>query len=277
MDRYAVVGNPVAHSKSPEIHQLFAEQTHQQLEYHKMCLTVGTFNEEVCGFFALGGKGLNVTVPFKENAFTFADELSDRARLAGAVNTLILLDSGAILGDTTDGAGLSADLLRLGWSPTGRRILILGAGGAVRGIMQPLLALQPESITIANRTEAKAVAIAEAFRDLGEIKTSAYAALPSDAFDLIINGTSASLAGALPSLPAGVVNAHTQVYDMMYAAQPTGFLQWAAEQGATDLSDGLGMLVGQAAESFFLWRGVRPDVGSVITCLRQRLQASLVL
>ncbi|MCR6653089.1 MAG: shikimate dehydrogenase [Cellvibrionaceae bacterium] len=272
MDRYAVVGNPIAHSKSPVIHGLFAEQTGQALTYDKMLVELTSFDEEVAGFFALGGKGLNVTVPFKEQAYRYADELSGRARAAGAVNTLIVQTEGTVWGDNTDGVGLVADLLAQGWALAGKRILILGAGGAVRGIVGPLLEQNPQSLVIANRTLEKAAAIAQAF-PTGAIGVSAYTDLQGD-FDLIINGTSASLGGELPPLPGGIANANSAAYDLMYGAEPTTFLHWAEEQGVGQRSDGLGMLVEQAAEAFFLWRGVRPETAPVIARLREMIAAA---
>lgn len=267
MDRYAVVGNPIAHSKSPDIHQWFAEQTGESLTYEKILVELTSFDEDACSFFALGGKGLNVTVPFKEQAFRFADHLTERARLAGAVNTLALQKDGSILGDNTDGAGLVTDLLAQGWSLEGKSILVLGAGGAVRGIMGPLLEHKPASLLIANRTLEKAVAIAEAL-PAGAVEVSAYEQLKGS-FDLIINGTSASLTNDLPPLPAGLTRPDTAAYDLMYDAEPTAFLRWAEEQGAKYRADGLGMLVEQAAEAFYLWRGVRPNTAPVIDKVRE--------
>lgn len=271
MDRYAVVGNPIAHSKSPVIHQWFAEQTGQSLVYEKILVELAAFDEDASGFFALGGKGLNVTVPFKEQAFRFADVLTDRARLAGAVNTLALQNDGTVLGDNTDGAGLVADLRAQNWPLADQRILILGAGGAVRGIVGPLLEQKPASLLIANRTLAKAVAIAEAFPATA-VEVSGYAELNGH-FDLVINGTSASLADELPPLPPRLLGAQSAAYDLMYSAGPTAFLRWAAEQGAERWSDGLGMLVEQAAEAFYLWRGVRPNTSPVVEKLRQLISA----
>lgn len=275
MDRYAVVGNPIAHSKSPEIHSQFAEQTGQNLSYDKMRLEVNAFERDVAYFFSQGGKGLNVTVPFKEKAFQLADQLTDRARLAGAVNTLAVQHDGKILGDTTDGAGLVADLINHGWLLSGKRILLLGAGGAVRGVTQALLAQNPATLVIANRTVSKAQAIAKQFEAFGPVRASALSDLTEQSFDLIINGTSASLAGDLPQVPEGVINKQTSVYDMMYGAEFTPFLCWAQDQGAEQLADGLGMLVCQAAESFHLWRGIKPEVNAVVESLRLTLAASL--
>jgi shikimate dehydrogenase len=271
MDRYAVVGNPIGHSKSPDIHRLFATQTEQVLTYDKMLVEQGAFAEEVSAFFALGGSGLNVTLPFKEDAFRYADELTGRARIAGAVNTLMLRPDGTVLGDNTDGAGLVADLLTQGWHLAGSRILLLGAGGAARGAVQPLLQQNPGRLVIANRTLDKARSVAAAFA--GQIEACDYTSLADQPFDLIINATSASLGGELPPLPAGLVASETCIYDMMYGAEPTPFLHWAREQGAVRLADGLGMLVGQAAEAFYLWRGVRPQTIPVIETLRTQLKS----
>lgn len=266
MDRYAVVGNPIAHSKSPSIHQMFALQTAQRLSYEKILVELTAFDEEVSGFFALGGKGLNVTVPFKEQAFRYADVTTERARLAGAVNTLALLPDGKVLGDNTDGAGLVADLLAQEVTITSKRVLVLGAGGAVRGVVGPLLEQAPRELVIANRTPEKALAIASLGASTA-VHGCGYAEVQGR-FDLVINGTSASLAGEVPPLPSGVIDALTFVYDMMYGAEPTPFLRWALEQGAGRVSDGLGMLVQQAAEAFNLWRGVRPDTAPVVQSLR---------
>jgi shikimate dehydrogenase len=270
MDRYAVVGNPIGHSKSPVIHRLFAGQAGQVLSYDKMLVELGAFAEEASAFFALGGRGLNVTLPFKEDAFRYADELTGRAQVAGAVNTLMVRQDGTVLGDNTDGSGLVADLLAQGWPLAGSRILLLGAGGAARGVVQPLLEQDPARLVIANRTPEKAQVIAGAFA--GRIEASDYVSLTGSSFDLIINATSASLAGELPPLPVGLVTPETRVYDMMYGAKPTAFLSWAQEQGAAHLADGLGMLVGQAAEAFYLWRGVRPQTAPVIEALRAELR-----
>lgn len=274
MDRYAVIGNPIDHSKSPEIHTYFAEQTCQDLTYGKILADVGTFDEQAGKFFTNGGKGLNVTVPFKEDAFRYADILTERARLAGAVNTLVKQNDGKVLGDTTDGAGLVGDLQSRGWTLRGRHILLLGAGGAVRGVTEALIQQQPAAVVIANRTVAKAEALAALFQPLGPVSACSFAELEGQHFDLVINGTSASLAGDLPPLPQGIVNSECAVYDMMYGAEFTPFLRWAQDQGAEQLADGLGMLVGQAAESFALWRGIRPEVKPVEEALRLSMAAS---
>lgn len=266
-NRYAVVGNPVGHSKSPRIHTAFAAQTGEDILYTAILVPLGRFAEEAGKFFLGGGKGLNVTVPFKEDAFRFADEHSERALRAGAVNTLIKLDDGRIRADNTDGAGMVADLHNHGVVMAGKRILVLGAGGAVRGVLQPLLAEQPAAVVLANRTLSKAEELVRIFADLGPIQAVAFNQVEGD-FDLIINGTSASLGGDLPDIPASCIRADTVCYDMMYGNDLTVFNQWAQDQGAARVIDGLGMLVGQAAESFFLWRGVRPDVHQVLAEIR---------
>lgn len=270
-DRYVVVGNPIAHSKSPLIHAEFATQTGQNIEYERLLAPLDGFREQVLAFRCNGGKGLNVTVPFKQEAWQLATQLSQRAQLAEAVNTL-RFDGEAIYGDNTDGVGLCRDICdNLGVALQGKRILLLGAGGAVRGVLQPLLAQQPAGLTIANRTEARAQQLAQQFRDYGMVQASSYDALAGQTFDVVINGTSASLSDALPPLPAGCFAAGSLAYDMMYGKGLTPFLQFARQQGAAQLADGLGMLVEQAAEAFFLWRGVRPQTAPVIEKMRADL------
>ncbi len=270
MDRYAVFGNPIAHSKSPEIHRLFAEQTAQALGYEPLLAPLDDFPGFARTFFEYG-LGANVTVPFKEEAYRLADRLTERARRAGAVNTLNKLDGGALLGDNTDGVGLVRDLLdNAGVRLQGKRILLLGAGGAVRGVLEPLLAERPAALVIANRTLSKAEQLAREFAELGSVSASAFEPLEGP-FDVIINGTSASLGGELPRLADGLVRADaTFCYDMMYSATPTPFCQWAAGLGART-RDGLGMLVEQAAAAFELWRGVRPASAPVLAQLRGQL------
>ncbi|TDB02055.1 shikimate dehydrogenase [Halomonas marinisediminis] len=268
-DRYCVFGHPVAHSRSPFIHAAFAEQTADTIEYTAIEAPRDDFPGAWRRFTASGGRGANVTVPFKEEAFRLCDTLSERARRAGAVNTLILGVDGQTHGDTTDGIGLVRDLERHGVRLAGARILVLGAGGAVRGILEPLLAGHPASLLVANRTAAKAEALATDFGDLGEISGGGFDRVEGP-FDLVINGTSASLAGDLPPLPDGLFAAGATAHDMMYGAEPTVFLRWAGARGARTV-DGLGMLVEQAAESFFQWRGVRPDTAPVLERLRQGL------
>jgi shikimate dehydrogenase len=273
MDRYGVFGNPIGHSKSPMIHRLFAEQTAQQLSYDTLLAPLDDFEGYARAFFA-EGRGANVTVPFKEQAFALADSLTERARRAGAVNTLKKLDDGSLLGDNTDGAGLVRDLtVNAGIKLRGKRILLLGAGGAVRGILEPFLAEQPQSLVIANRTVDKAEQLARQFADLGPVVASGFDWIDAPV-DLIVNGTSASLAGELPPIAASLIQpGHTCCYDMMYGPGPTAFNRWAAEQGAARTLDGLGMLVEQAVEAFHLWRGVRPDSAPVLAELRRQLAA----
>lgn len=263
MDSYGVFGNPIAHSKSPLIHRLFAAQTGQSLSYEPLLAPLEDFVGFARAFF-VNGRGANVTVPFKEQAFRLADQLTARAQRAGAVNTLMKLDDGRLLGDNTDGAGLVRDLtVNAGLSLSGKRILLLGAGGAVRGVLEPLLAERPAALVIANRTVAKAEQLAHEFADLGPVMASSFDWL-DEPVDLIINGTSASLAGDVPPIaPSLIAPGHTLCYDMMYAKQATAFNAWAAAQGAAQTLDGLGMLVEQAAEAFLLWRGVRPDSAPV--------------
>lgn len=268
-DRYCVFGNPISHSKSPVIHAAFAVQTGDDIEYAAIAAPLDDFAGAWRGFTAEGGRGANVTVPFKEEAFRLCDVLSQRARRAGAVNTLVLGKNGLTYGDTTDGIGLVRDLERHGMALAEARILILGAGGAVRGVLEPLLAAGPASLMIANRTASKAEALAADFGDMGTTRGGGFDAVAGP-FDLVINGTSASLAGDLPPLPDDLFAAGATAYDMMYGAEPTVFLRWAGERGACTV-DGLGMLVEQAAESFFQWRGRRPDTAPVLEVLRLSL------
>ncbi len=273
MDRYGVFGNPIGHSKSPLIHRIFARQTGQDLSYEALLAPLEDFTGFARSFF-VEGRGGNVTVPFKEQAYYLADELTERARRAGAVNTLKKLDDGRLLGDNTDGAGLVRDLTaNVGVDLAGKRILLLGAGGAVRGVLEPLLAEGPQSLIIANRTMEKAEQLAREFAHLGPVTASSFDWL-GEPVDLIINGTSASLAGELPPIdPSLIQPGHTVCYDMMYGKQTTAFNRWAAEHAATGCIDGLGMLVEQAAEAFYLWRGVRPNSMSVLAELRVQLGA----
>lgn len=271
-DLYAVMGNPINHSKSPSIHAQFAEQAKQDLVYSAMLVPTEGFEPAVKDFFKGHGKGLNITVPFKEQAFQLAASLTPRAQTAQAVNTLILQEDGTILGDNTDGAGLVRDLMiNQQQELTDKRILVVGAGGAVRGILQPFLEQDPAQIVIVNRTFEKAQLLAESFKEFGAIEAKTFEELDGP-FDLIINGTSASLAGELPPLPEVVVDASTCVYDMMYAKELTPFLKWAETLGAAKIIDGLGMLVEQAAVSFELWRGIKPDSKQVLQDLREQLQ-----
>ena len=266
-DQYAVIGNPIEHSKSPLIHQQFAEQTGQDLHYGRILGEV--FHEDVRYFFHNGGKGLNVTVPFKEQAFDLSDELSERAQTAGAVNTLVYRDDGSILGDNTDGVGLVTDLgCNHLFNFAGSKILLLGAGGASKGVIRPLLEQNPDLLVVANRTASKAVDLADSVSELGAVTGMGLEELSGKRFDLIINGTAAGLSGELPAIPDDCLEDGGWTYDMMYATEPTAFVRWGKEHGAGKALDGLGMLVEQAAESFYLWRGVRPETSQVIASLR---------
>lgn len=271
-DRYAVFGNPIKHSRSPQIHAAFAEQTGQFLSYRTQLVELGQFTAAAAEFFRTGGKGLNVTVPFKLDAFAFADELSIRARHAGAVNTLAMTDEGFIYGDNTDGVGMVRDINdNLAWEIADRRLLILGAGGAARGILEPMLKRHPAFTVVANRTVDKALHLARAFGELGDVRGCSFNALAGNQFDLVINATSAGLAGEMPPLPANLLSQSCCCYDMSYGPEPTPFMRWAASEAAWAVSDGLGMLVEQAAESFCIWRGVRPETRPVIDQLRVAL------
>jgi shikimate dehydrogenase len=276
VSKYAVLGNPVSHSKSPLIHSMFAQQTDQTMSYVAIPLEKNEFEAFVRKFFAEGGAGLNVTVPFKGNAFALAASCSPRAELAQAVNTLFLDDNGRICGDNTDGVGLVSDLkLNNKVAISGQRVLILGAGGAVRGIMAALVYEKAAAITIVNRDVPKAKLLAEEMQSMAPIEVMSYAMLQEDAnngrsYDLIINGTSSSLKGEMPKLDAKVIAPGCCCYDLMYSATDTLFLQWAKQEGARKSIDGLGMLVEQAAEAFALWRGVRPNTASVMAHLREQ-------
>ena len=269
MSEYAVFGNPVAHSRSPQIHRAFAAQRQQTVSYERIEAPLDNFVTRVRQFFANEGKGANVTVPFKEEAFRLCQTHSDRAQQAGAVNTLALRH-GSLYGDNTDGAGLVRDLrVNLGWQLEGRRVLILGAGGAVRGVLGPLIEAGPADITLANRTEARAAELAEQFRDLGVPVYATGLDQPGKHYDLIINAISAGLTGDMPPLPDSILSDSSVCYDMVYGDQLTPFLRWAEMHGATAISDGLGMLVEQAAESFYLWHNWRPKTAPVIDALRR--------
>lgn len=262
--RFAVMGNPVNHSKSPFIHQQFARQMSIKLEYIAIQVDVGGFVQAVDQFRATGGAGLNITVPFKLDAYRYAEKLSDRARRAGAVNTLKF--DAQVFGDNTDGVGLVRDLqTNLGVALKGKRVLVLGAGGAVRGVLGPLGEAQPASVAIANRTAVKAKELAA---DFAGVAGGGFDAIEGQVFDVVINGTAASLEGKIPDLPPKLFAPNSLAYDMMYADKAKPFLSWAQSQGAARVSDGLGMLVEQAAESFFIWHGKRPDTKPVLTHLR---------
>jgi shikimate dehydrogenase len=267
MDQYGVVGHPVAHSWSPFIHGMFARQTAQALTYRLYDVPPEQFGDRVLELAAQGIRGLNVTVPHKLAAAGLAEALSERAQRAGAVNTLSF-ENGRILGDNTDGAGLTRDLQQnLGLSLANRRILIAGAGGAVRGVVAPLLELAPVELVIASRTADRALTLAEEFAGLGAVRACALGELSLGSFDLVINATSAGLSGEVPAIPAEAISAATTCYDMGYARTETPFVRWAREQGCARAVQGWGMLVEQAAESFELWRGVRPDTALVLSAL----------
>lgn len=269
-DRYAVIGNPIGHSKSPQVHALFAQQTQQTMVYERLLAPLDNFAGAVQDFIAQGGRGANVTVPFKLEAFALAQELTPRAQSAGAVNTLSF-SAGRIKGDNTDGIGLVRDIMINAAVPLkGRSVLLLGAGGAARGVILPLIEANIASLVIANRTQNRAQELAQHFSALAvPVSASTFGQLDRT-FDVIINATSASLSSDLPPLPDAVFGPDTLAYDMMYSAQPTLFMQHAAQRGA-HVRDGLGMLVEQAAESFQIWRGVRPETASVYQWLRGQL------
>ena len=271
VDQYAVVGHPVAHSLSPFIHSLFARQTGQSMSYHLMDVAPEEFTRRVAGFFAEGGRGVNITVPHKTRALQLANELTERARQAGAINTLAAHRDGTLLGDNTDGAGLVQDLTHnLQLAIAGRRVLLLGAGGAARGVIAPLLAQRPQSIVVANRTAERAQALAASFAALGDVRGAGFGQIGHGEFDLVINATSASLTGELPEVPATVLGPETFCYDMAYGKGDTAFVRWAHDRGCARAVPGLGMLVEQAAESFRLWRGVRPLTAPVLAALTGR-------
>ena len=268
-DRYCVIGNPIAHSRSPDIHAAFALQTGQQLVYERCLAPLDGFAATVRGLVAEGYRGANVTVPFKLDAAAIADVLSERGRAAGAINTLVFAE-GQIRGDNTDGAGLVNDILRnAGVAIAGKRVLMLGAGGASQGCILPLLGQQPASLVIANRTRANADKLVERFRAAGPVSACEFGEI-DQAYDIVINGTSASLADDLPPVPAKAFSTETLALDMMYGNKPSRFMAFAAEHGAT-VRDGLGMLVEQAAEAFLVWRGVRPETAEILNRIRRSL------
>jgi shikimate dehydrogenase len=275
IDQYAVIGNPIAHSKSPAIHGRFAAQSGQRMEYQRLLAPLDGFAQCVSAFRAGGGKGVNVTVPFKLEAFALATQLTPRAQVAGAVNTL-KFDGENILGDNTDGIGLVSDIVRnAGVSLENKRILLLGAGGAARGVLLPILSERPGELVIANRTASKAqqlVELASAHKQGGVLISACEWSQLSGKFDVIINATSASLSDEVPPISGDLFAAHTLAYDMMYGAQMTSFLRFAQSQAAV-LRDGLGMLVEQAAEAFYLWRGVRPETAAVLADMRHALES----
>ena len=269
MDYYAVIGNPVAHSKSPQIHMAFAQQEGVSIDYQRILANEETFIATVENFIRNQGCGLNVTLPFKGKAYQQCIELNHYAQVAKAVNTISFKPNGDWIGANTDGIGLLRDLKsNLKIEIAQREVLILGAGGAVRGILLPLLQENPNQIVIANRTYAKAEALANEFTELGTISSSEFSNLKSTKFDIVINATAASLSNQVPPISASVLKPETVCYDLAYSDQDTAFLSWAKINKATTTSDGLGMLIEQAAESYFIWRNFRPDTSSVFSLLR---------
>ncbi|HVS77361.1 MAG TPA: shikimate dehydrogenase [Steroidobacteraceae bacterium] len=268
VDQYGVVGHPVAHSLSPFIHAMFARQTGQSMSYRLFDFAPEEVDERIAAFFAQGGRGLNITLPYKITAAARAHELTLRARHAGAVNTLAMRRDGTILGDNTDGVGLTQDLsVNQHVVVTRRRVLLTGAGGAARGVLAPLLALEPEVVVVANRTADRAKALAAAFASMGNIQGVGFRYIAGGPYDLIINATSASLTGEIPDLPVAVIGSDTFCYDMAYGKGDTPFVRWCRDLGCRAAVSGWGMLVEQAAESFRIWRGVRPLTGPVLAAL----------
>ena len=267
-DNYAVMGNPVAHSKSPSIHQAFAAQTGEQICYQAILVGENAFAGALQQFQQQGGRGLNITLPFKGEAWQAVAVKTPRAEHARAVNTIWFSSAGTRHGDTTDGPGLVADLRNNNISISGRRVLVLGAGGAVRSVLSSLFAEHPERLVISNRTGERARRLAVQFPEYQQLETRPLDQLHGEVFDLVINGTSASLSGQMPPLPDGLLGAHACCYDMAYGDSDTVFVTWAKRQGAVQALDGLGMLVEQAAESFYIWRGIRPDTKPVLKMLR---------
>lgn len=271
-DQYVVFGNPITQSKSPFIHTLFAKQTAQNMEYGRQQPDNTEFISAVEVFFNEGGKGCNITAPFKEEAYQFASRLTERAQLAGAVNTLKKVDDGEIIGDNTDGEGLVQDLLQHQVILEGASILVIGAGGAARGVLKPLLDQKPSSITLTNRTYEKAEGLVGIFSSFGAINAIEMSSV-SKSYDVVINSTSASLYNERPNISHAIFGPQTVSYDMAYGPGLTTFNQWASESGAAVTYDGLGMLVGQAAESFMLWRGLRPGSRQILRELRRNLES----
>jgi shikimate dehydrogenase len=270
-DQYGVVGHPVAHSWSPFIHGLFSRETGQAMSYRLYDFAPDAFHDRVREFFRQGGRGLNITLPHKIAAVDVADDLTARAAHAGAVNTFAVRNDGTILGDNTDGTGLVRDLCdNQGIVITHRRILMIGAGGAARGVLAPLLALSPAEIVIANRTSERAEALAKSFEKLGKTHGVGFRYIAGGAYDLIINATSASLSGDIPAIPPAVIGPETICYDMAYGKSDTPFVRWALKLGCARALQGWGMLVEQAAESFRIWRGVRPATAPVLAALKER-------
>ncbi|WP_216782632.1 shikimate dehydrogenase [Candidatus Profftia tarda] len=269
MKQFAVFGNPIKHSKSPRIHKMFSEQTGIALSYNAHLTSTDNFDKSIKSFFSCGGSGANITIPFKEQAYKLVDELSERASLAGAVNTIKVLRDGRLLGDNTDGIGLLSDIKRLGMVFPKTKILLIGAGGAARGIIQPLLSLGCELI-ITNRTYTRAQELSKIFSALGKKITSVdFSKLQDERFDLIINATSSGIYNEIPQIPFEIINKNTACYDIFYQERLTPFLSLAKTQGVIQLADGLGMLVEQAAYSFLLWNEVMPATSSVLEVMRK--------
>ncbi len=268
MDKYLVVGNPIAQSKSPVIHGLFAQETQQNMMYSKELIAVDDFKGAIENFISSGVKGINVTAPFKEQAFELCDELSEFAAKAGAVNTLIFKE-GAIYGDNTDGVGLVNDFINHNVELSGKSIVLLGAGGASKGVVSAMLAEQPAKLTIANRSVEKAQSIAELYPD--QVSACRLEELADIQADIVINATSAGLNGQSLNIPSNIFHEQMICYDMTYGKALTPFLTFAKNSGSKQLIDGLGMLVGQAAQSFYIWRGVKPSTDGVISQLREQM------
>lgn len=271
MDHYGVIGNPIHHSLSPLVHRLFAAQTNQSLIFHPILVELDGLPEALKDFQKQGGKGLSITLPFKHRAFTIADECSDRAKLASAINAIRFNQDGSSYGDNTDGEGLLRDIIEnIQISLNKKKILILGAGGAVRGILDPILQAEPSEVILINRTENKAFELAEQLLHRGPICACSMAQLKNHSFNLIINGTSSGLRDEVLDLPKEILNEDTFCYDLVYGKGLTPFLRWAKENNLK-FSDGLGMLVEQAAETFHLWREIKPDTKPVLTALRDSM------
>lgn len=273
-DRYAVIGHPVHHSLSPRIHARFAEQTGEDIVYERLEAPVDGFAATATAFFEDGGRGLNVTVPFKPEALSWAQRASGRAAAAAVANTLTRAADGTIEADNTDGVGLVRDLTRnLGLTLRGARLLLIGAGGAARGVLGPLLAERPAGLYIVNRTAERARELADTFSGQGPVAGGGFGDIGERSFDVVINASATSLGGTLPPIPARIVARGGAVYDMMYGEPSLPFLQWGRDAGAELVSDGLGMLVEQAAESFHVWRGRRPETAPVLAELRAQPDA----
>ncbi|CAB1274548.1 shikimate dehydrogenase [Candidatus Nitrosacidococcus tergens] len=266
---YGVMGNPIAHSQSPNIYTQFARQTKQNLIYKSILVELGNLRGAITDFYRQGGLGLNITIPFKKDAWQLVNHCSPQAQQARSVNTISIHSDGSLFGDTTDGIGLIRDITQNHKKELkNQNILLLGAGGAAASVIEPILAQSPARLVIANRTSEKAAALAHKFSGLGRIIGGGYKELIGDSFDFIINATATSLQKTLPPLPENLLNSNGWVYDMMYSNQPTVFMEWGKQQGAERTLDGLGMLVEQAAESFFIWHKIQPNTATIIAQLR---------